>query len=144
MIIKAIGADGIFLDTMDRGSEEFRQKLDMSRKGVVLESELALPVEDISRHHMSWAQWFYDSPVPGILRNKWIEPRHMQHGISRWTEDKSKELQTAWMNGRGIRSGKMFLANGLAGLPVILIYLKQCMESSTTSQKCSHRISGNL
>lgn len=62
MIIKAIGADGIFLDTMDRGSEEFRQKLDMSRKGVVLESELALPVEDISRHHMSWAQWFYDSP----------------------------------------------------------------------------------
>lgn len=102
MIIKAIGADGIFLDTMDRGSEEFRQKLDMSRKGVVLESELALPVEDISRHHMSWAQWFYDSPVPGILRNKWIEPRHMQHGISRWTEDKSKELQTAWMNGSGI------------------------------------------
>ena len=49
MIIKAIGADGIFLDTMDRGSEEFRQKLDMSRKGVVLESELALPVEDISK-----------------------------------------------------------------------------------------------
>ena len=41
---------------------------------------------------MSWAQWFYDSPVPGILRNKWIEPRHMQHGISRWTEDKSKSI----------------------------------------------------
>lgn len=101
-VIKSIGADGIFLDTMDRGSEEFRQKLDMARKGVALESELALPIEEISTHHMSWAQWFYDSAVPGILRNKWIEPRHIQHGISRWTGDKSKELQTAWMNGSGI------------------------------------------
>lgn len=101
-VIKSIGADGIFLDTMDRGSVEFRQKLDMARTGVVLESELALPVEEISTHHMSWAQWFDDSAVPGILRNKWIEPRHIQHGISRWTGDKSKELQTAWMNGSGI------------------------------------------
>lgn len=101
-IIKAIGADGIFLDTMDRGSEEFRRKLDLARKGVALESELALPIEEISTHHMSWAQWFYDSEIPGVLRNKWIEPRHIQHGISRWTGDKSKELQTAWINGSGI------------------------------------------
>lgn len=101
-VIKSIGADGIFLDTMDRGSEEFRKKLDMARMGVALESELALPIEEISTHHMSWAQWFYDSAVPGVLRNKWIEPRHIQHGISRWTVDKSKELQTAWMNGSGI------------------------------------------
>lgn len=101
-VIKSIGADGIFLDTMDRGSEEFRQKLDMARMGVALESELALPIEEISTHHMSWAQWFNDSAVPGVLRNKWIEPRHMQHGISRWTGDKSKELQTAWMNGSGM------------------------------------------
>ncbi|MBD9092617.1 MAG: hypothetical protein EGQ20_08830 [Bacteroides oleiciplenus] len=101
-VIKSIGADGIFLDTMDRSSEEFRQKLDMARMGVVLESELALPIEEISTHHMSWAQWFVDSAVPGILRSKWIEPRHIQHGISRWTGDKSKELQTAWMNGSGM------------------------------------------
>ena len=101
-IIKAIDADGIFLDTMDRGAEEFREKLDDARLGVALESELSLPVEEIYSHHMSWAQWFSDSRVPGILRNKWIERRHMQHGISRWTRDKSKELQTAWMNGSGI------------------------------------------
>lgn len=101
-IVKSIGADGIFLDTMDRGSKDFRKKLDLARMGVVLESELALPIEEISTHHMSWAQWFDDSAVPGILRNKWIEPRHIQHGISRWTQDKSKELQTAWMNGSGI------------------------------------------
>ena len=100
-LVKAIHADGIFLDTMDRGNDEFRVKLDAARMGVALESELDLPVASIAAHHMSWAQWFRDSTVPGILRNKWIEPRHLQHGISRWTRDKSKELHTAWMNGSG-------------------------------------------
>jgi hypothetical protein len=102
MIVKNIGADGIFLDTMDKGSNQFRKVLDSMKLGVVLESELDLPVEEIDSHHMSWVQWSYDSSTPGILRNKWIEQRHMQHGISRWTRDKSKEIHTAWMNGSGI------------------------------------------
>lgn len=101
-IIKEIDADGIFLDTMARGAKEFRQKLDRARPGVVLESELALPVENVFDHHMSWAQWFSDSKAPGILRNKWFERRHIQHGISRWERDRTKELHTAWMNGSGI------------------------------------------
>jgi len=100
--VKALDADGIFLDTMDRGSDEFRTKLDAARMGVVLESELNLPVEDIETHHMSWAQEFRDSRVPGILRNKWIEQRHIQHGIHRHIRDKSRDLQTAWMNGSGL------------------------------------------
>jgi formylglycine-generating enzyme required for sulfatase activity len=49
-----------------------------------------------------WAQEFYDSRVPGILRNKWIEKRHIQHGIYRWSRDKSRDLHVAWMNGSGI------------------------------------------
>ena len=101
-IIKAIDADGIFLDTMDKGAEEFRSELDGARKGVTLESELALPVEEVYSHHMSWAQWFNDSKAPGVLRNKWLERRHIQHGINRWIRDKSKELHTAWMNGSGV------------------------------------------
>ncbi len=101
-IIKEIDADGIFLDTMAWGAKEFREKLDRVRPGVVLESELALPVENVFDHHMSWAQWFYDSKAPGILRNKWFERRHIQHGISRWERDRTKELHTAWMNGSGI------------------------------------------
>ena len=101
-IVKAIDADGIFLDTMDRGLDEFRTKLDAARKGVALESELDLPVEEVATHHLSWAQGFHDGNVPGILRNKWIEQRHIQHGINRWVRDKSKELHTAWINGSGI------------------------------------------
>ncbi|HEY3370370.1 MAG TPA: SUMF1/EgtB/PvdO family nonheme iron enzyme [Prolixibacteraceae bacterium] len=101
-IVHEIGADGIFLDTLNHGSNAFREKLDQAKHGVVLESELALPIEDIHNHHMSWAQWFGDSQAPGILRNKWLERRHIQHGISRWERDRTKELHTAWMNGSGI------------------------------------------
>lgn len=101
-LVKETDTDGIFLDTLNRGSSEFREKLDQAKSGVVLESELALPVEDIATHHMSWAQWFPDKNVPGILRNKWFERRHIQHGISRWQRDRTKELHTAWMNGSGI------------------------------------------
>ena len=100
-IVQAIDADGIFLDTLERGVDAFRPQLDAVRKGVVLESELALPVEEIATHHMSWAQGFRDSRAPGILRNKWIEKRHIQHNINRWIRDKSGDLHTAWMNGSG-------------------------------------------
>jgi len=101
-LVREIEADGIFLDTMSKGAAEFRAKLDAVRHGVVLESELALPLENIHDHHMSWAQGFRDSTVPGVLRNNWFERRHMQHQIQRWNRDHTAELHTAWMNGSGM------------------------------------------
>lgn len=101
-IVGAIEADGIFLDTMSQGAAEFRSRLDSVRPGVALEGELALPLEHIHDHHLSWAQWFRDSEVPGVLRNKWLERRHMQHQIKRWDRDHAGELQCAWMNGSGM------------------------------------------
>jgi formylglycine-generating enzyme required for sulfatase activity len=101
-IIESIDADGLFLDTMPKASTGFREKLDEIKAGIVLESELSLPLMNIKDHHLSWAQWFDDSQAPGILRNKWFEQRHIQHGISRWNLDRTKELHTAWMNGSGI------------------------------------------
>jgi formylglycine-generating enzyme required for sulfatase activity len=101
-LVKAIDADGIFLDTLHEGTEDFRRKLDAARPGVVLESELTLPIERIRDHHMSWAQWFKDTEAPGVLRNKWLERRHMMHQIKRWNLDHAGELHTAWMNGSGI------------------------------------------
>ena len=105
MLVELVGmieADGIFLDTLHEGTGDLRSKLDAARPGVVLESELTLPVERIGDHHMSWAQGFTDSEVPGVLWNKWLERRHMMHQIKRWNLDHSGELQTAWMNGSGI------------------------------------------
>lgn len=101
-LVQEIDADGIFLDTMNRGAREFRSRLDAAKPGVVLEGEIALPLENIHDHHLSWAQGFRDGYVPGILRNKWFERRHMQHQIQRWQHDHSAELHTAWMNGSGM------------------------------------------
>jgi hypothetical protein len=94
-MVKRIEADGIFLDTLHEGMDELRSRLDAARPGVVLESELTLPVERIHDHHMSWAQWFSDSEVPGILWNKWLECGHMMHQNKRWNRDRTEELQTA-------------------------------------------------
>jgi hypothetical protein len=101
-LVKAIEADGIFLDTMSKGAAGFRAKLDAARRGVVLEGEGALPLANIHDHHLSWAQWFPDSRAPGVLRNKWFERRHLQHQIKRWERDRTGELHTAWMNGSGM------------------------------------------
>ncbi len=100
-IIKSIDADGIFLDTM-KDAPDFRDKLDALKPGLVMEGEIALPLEHVQSHHMSWAQGFKDSQVPGVYRNKWFERCHMQHAINRWSSDKTTELHTAWMNGSGI------------------------------------------
>jgi len=101
-LVGAIEADGIFLDTMSQGAASFRGKLDAVRPGVALEGELALPLEHLHDHHLSWAQWFNDSAAPGVLRNKWFERRHLQHQIRRWDRDHSGELHAAWMNGSGM------------------------------------------
>ena len=101
-MVRQLDVDGIFLDTMSEGAADFRSRLDAVRPGVVLESELVLPLARIADHHASWAQWFADSPVPGVLRHSWVERRHMQHQIRRWDFDHTGELHTAWMNGSGV------------------------------------------
>jgi formylglycine-generating enzyme required for sulfatase activity len=101
-MIQALDADGLFLDTMDQGAEAFRARLDAVRPSVVLEGEIALPVDRIRDHHLSWAQGFKDSEAPGVLRNKWFERRHLQHQVRRWDTDHTGELHIAWMNGSGM------------------------------------------
>ena len=101
-LVRRLEVDGIFLDTLNRGAAGFRAKLDAARPGVILESEGAVPLENVCDHHASWAQWFGDSHAPGVLRHKWFEPRHLQHQIRRWDTDHTGELHAAWMNGSGM------------------------------------------
>ncbi len=96
------GVDGIFLDTLKEGAGELRRELDAVRPGVVLEGESRVPLARIGDHAMSWAQWFADSQVPGVLRAKWFERRHMLHHTRRWHRDHLEELQSAWLNGCGV------------------------------------------
>ncbi|MCY3017629.1 MAG: SUMF1/EgtB/PvdO family nonheme iron enzyme [Planctomycetota bacterium] len=101
-LVRALEADGIFLDTMNQGPAAIRAKLDAARPGVVLESELCLRAEDVASHHMEWAQWVADGQAPAVLLNKWLERRHMHHVIRRWDRDHTGELHMAWMNGCGM------------------------------------------
>lgn len=97
-VVRHLGADGVFLDTM----KEAMPELLAAMPDVAFEGESALPLEGIRDHHLSWAQWFADSPVPGVIRARWFEQRHMLHHTRRWNRDHSDELQSAWLNGVGM------------------------------------------
>jgi formylglycine-generating enzyme required for sulfatase activity len=101
-LVKTLDVDGVYLDTMGKGPAEFRAKLDAVRPGIVLDSEGVPPLENIQDQHMSWAFEFHDSFTPGILRNKWLERRHMQHQIWWNDRDRTGQLHSAWMNGSGM------------------------------------------
>ena len=98
-LVRTLDADGVFLDTLKEGAAGLVAALG---PGVALESESRVPLRRIRDHAMSWAQWFADSPVPGVLRARWFERRHQLHHTRRWHRDHLEELQSAWLNGTGI------------------------------------------
>ena len=101
-LVADLSADGIFLDTLREADPSLVDALQEAKPGVVLEGESKLALARIEDHHLSWAQWFADSPVPGVLKARWFERRHMQHHVRRWHRDHSRELISAWLNGAGV------------------------------------------
>jgi hypothetical protein len=97
-----LDADGVFLDTLKQAPAELRLALDAVRRGIAFEGESTLPLERIEDHHLSWAQWFADSEVPGVIRARWFEQRHMLHATRRWNRDHTDELHSSWLNGTGM------------------------------------------
>ena len=101
-LVRELGVDGVFLDTMKEAQPGLRTALDGVKAGIALEGESTLPLARTVDHHLSWAQWFADSEVPGVLRARWFEQRHMLHHTRRWNRDHTEELHSAWLNGVGI------------------------------------------
>ena len=101
-VIRRLGADGVFLDTLREADPDFVAALDAARPGIGLEGESKLATDRIADHTLSWAQWFADSDPPGVLRAHWFERRHLQHHIRRWHRDHGEELRSAWLNGVGV------------------------------------------
>jgi sulfatase modifying factor 1 len=101
-LLRDLGVDGVFLDTMREARPGLRAAVDAVRPGVAFEGESTVPLERIGDHHFSWAQWFRDSTVPGVLRARWFEQRHMLHHTRRWNRDHTEELHSAWLNGVGM------------------------------------------
>ena len=87
---------------MKEAQPGLRAALDGVKPGIALEGESTLPLARTCDHHLSWAQWFSDSAVPGVLRARWFEQRHMLHHTRRWNRDHTEELHSAWLNGVGI------------------------------------------
>lgn len=103
----AIKADGIYLDTWYECAP-LRLELDKVRPGLAIDTELAVPIEYVAEHQMSWAQmkpwrtWlFEDSRAPGVMKSKWLERRHVVRPTNRWVTERTGELQASWMNGTG-------------------------------------------
>lgn len=101
-LVRAIGADGIFLDTMVAAPDALRPTVDRYRRGVLFEPEGSPEIAQISACSASWAQWLPTYPEPGVLRLKWLEPRHMQHQIRRWDRSHAEEIVQAFFNGSGM------------------------------------------
>ena len=101
-IVKAIDADGVYLDTLGETSMSMRHALDDAKLGVAIGTELHPPAGQLSLCSTSWAQWLNDPAPPGMLRLKWIEPRHMQQQIRRWDRTHTGEIETAFFNGSGM------------------------------------------
>jgi hypothetical protein len=97
-LVADLDVDGVFLDTLKEGDADLLTALD----GVAVEGESTLPLERLADHPLSWAQWFADSPTPGVVRSHWFERRHQMHHVRRWHRDHAEELQSAWLNGIGV------------------------------------------
>ena len=101
-LIEETAADGIFLDTLPEGDSTLLAALDLLEPRPVLEGESRVPLSRIVDHHSSWAEWYADSDVPGVLPARWFEQRHMVRHIRRWHRDRTADLQSAWVNGSGV------------------------------------------
>jgi sulfatase modifying factor 1 len=101
-LVSWLDADGVFLDTLREAPGALRGAVDAVRPGVAFEGESTLPLARIADHHLSWAQWFADSEVPGVIRARWFEQRHMLHATRRWNRDHSDELHSSFLNGTGM------------------------------------------
>lgn len=101
-VVRALNADGIFLDTMVAAPTGLRASVDAAKPGVIFEPEGMPSITETQVCNASWAQGFPLLPEVGILRLKWIEQRHVQHHVNRWAISHRDELASAWLNGSGV------------------------------------------
>ncbi len=100
-LVEYLEPDVLFLDTLSSGDAALMQRLDAARPGLLYMPE-ALPDESrLSDHVLSWMQGQREGAVPGVIRNRFFEQRHMLFEVRRWQSDHQAELQRAWLNGTG-------------------------------------------
>ena len=99
-IVAAIGADGVFLDTMTMDQPGFRAALEDANPEIVFDPEVVPPLSALQSVTGSWLQRPAPAP-PGLLTIRWLEPRFSFRAIDRTALDHRQIVQTAFFHGCG-------------------------------------------
>jgi hypothetical protein len=102
-IAKEIGADGIFLDTMDKSDVAFREAVDAVNTEVVFASEGRPDLEAAQLVTGSWNQsGNATNKMPNIDLFRFIFPEHNVHNINRGARKRDELIYNALFNGTGL------------------------------------------
>lgn len=101
-IANAIGADGIFLDTMDESDVAFREAVDAVSKDIVFVSE-GRP--DLAAAQLVTGSWNQSgdatNKMPNVDLFRFIFPEHNVHNINRGARKRDELIYNALFNGTG-------------------------------------------
>lgn len=100
-VMEAIGADGIFLDTMASDSPGFRAPLERANPNVVFNPESVPPLDALNSITGSWLQQTSLAP-PKLLTIRWLEPRFSFRAIDRISFTRREFIQEAFFHGCGL------------------------------------------
>ncbi|MCD6115903.1 hypothetical protein J7K93_02720 [bacterium] len=102
-IVKAIGADGIFLDTMNKSDKAFRDAVDEVNPNVVFVSEGRPNLEAAQLVTGSWNQQGNASnKMPNVDLFRFVFPEHNVHNINRGARKRDELIYNALFNGTGL------------------------------------------
>ena len=99
-VIKEIGADGVFLDTMASDDPGFLAPMERANADIVFNPEAVPPTEALSSIAGSWLQRNTVVP-PDLLTIRWVEPRFSFRAIDRNADEHSDIIQKAFFHGCG-------------------------------------------
>ncbi len=108
-LLKETGVDGVYLDTISN-VEGFFQQMQHSNPGAIFQSEIPINPEALNQVHQSWLEVGWNDTdknlefgeVPALVRNRWLEQRHLIYRLSRFSHEQSTLIQNAWVNGCGV------------------------------------------
>ncbi len=101
-IAKAIGSDGVFLDTMDESDKSFRDALDAVNPDNVFVSEGRPDLEAAQLVTGSWnQQGNATNKMPNVDLFRFIIPEHNVHNINRGARKRDELIYNALFNGTG-------------------------------------------
>ena len=102
-IIKAVGADGIFLDTMNKSDKAFRDAVDKVNPNVVFVSEGRPNLEAAQLVTGSWnQQGSASNKMPNVDLFRFVFPEHNVHNINRGARKRDELIYNALFNGTGL------------------------------------------